>query len=184
MSVKADPAFIEILIAIDACNLFKDITPGKTIDKPACLDHPTANKYIVMMVAPMSLMTSQKPDANLQIKARTNDVIRWRSASFARLSNDVLLVGFNKVSSHGVLSTAHLVPVQKYSLVQKTENPNDLVLELVTDSRWEVTCMTKGYDDYNFTFAVIEPGTNDLKDPSHAKVLGYYKFDPRINVDF
>jgi len=59
------------------------------------------------------------------------------------------------------------------------DQPQNLTSELYTDSRWQATCRTEGYVNYNFTIATIEPGNN-----GDAKVRGYYKWDPRIEITY
>jgi hypothetical protein len=178
MSNKIDPRQIECLIAIDANTLSKEIQPG-TAERPVQLTKAQADKYIVMM-APPEFMRVKQYDSNLQLAAVTDDQIRWRCSPFAPLRAGALLTKFNFVKGASLLSKPHLVPVEKYTLVQLHEDePMRFEAQLYTDSRWEATCKTAGEAWYNFTFATVEPGSQQ-----GTKVLGYYFWDPAISISF
>jgi len=180
MTTSAAPQDIEVLIAVDAVTLSEEVHGSSNIAYPTMLTPAQANKYIVMM-APRRFMKNPNPDSNLQLIAVTNDDILWRAVSYAPIRNGVLLMAFNYAGGNqNVISRPQLVPVYKYTKVQRVEDqPQNLTSELYTDSRWQATCKTEGYANYNFTIATTDPGNE-----GNTKVLGYYKWDPRIDISF
>jgi nematocidal protein AidA len=162
---------IDIQITFDAESiLHKYPTPSLKPEAPTAVD----SKYIFMVVADDEAV-SGNGGGNLNVRAETNDTIRWRETTPGTDYSTILYAFPTKTDLISVPQPL-LVPVQ--APLPDPANPTKPKTQTIQDYYWNCV-VTKPSPDpkvplaYHFNFMIVS---------RHGATKGYYSWDPWITI--
>lgn len=162
---------IDVLIAIDAETIISQLGTNTDPNNPAQVTDAT----LIYMVTKQADAMSGNAGNELNIKAETEDVIRWRETSLSLNSDYVgILYGFQQTGGGDQLISPP-TPLQA-TVTTPLPNPADPLhptTQQIENYFWETTVLNPGTVTYHFKFMIID---------RHSKVLGYYWWDPFITI--
>lgn len=161
------PQTIDIQVTFDADSILQHNAPGLTPDAP----NPVDPDYVYMVVADDAAV-SGNGGPNLEVKAKTDDTIRWRETT-PGVDHSTILYAFEATSGEDLISTPQpLTPEVNVPF----PNKNDLThpgSQKIKDFFWNCVAVEPGSVTYHFNFMVVSRS---------GKIKGYYYWDPRISI--
>jgi hypothetical protein len=163
--------FIDVLCIFDAEGIL-DKYPSPSLDP----NNPTpcSHDYIFMVSEKDNVMTPQG-GAELKIKAKIEDSVRWRSTSLSKNTGYYTQLYSFTTSHGGDLLTTPIV--YNLSVTIPIANPADppypSEFESTTAHTWMATVVKEGQVTYHWSFLISDRSGN---------IIGYFKWDPFIVI--
>lgn len=163
-------AIIDVLASFDAYTIVNNYqNASKDPDRPTFVDNS-----LIYMTTRQDRIIGQS-GAELNVKARVGDVIRWRETELSLgFEYDALFYRF--VTNETRLITPPQVIVSPVTvLVPQMGHEGQPVFDKQTiqDHYWQCTIVNTGHVTYHFYFGIYESGS----------LLGYFQWDPFITIE-
>jgi hypothetical protein len=159
---------INILIAVDCETLAQQSLSTDS-------DHPTSiAENLVYAIVRQSNALSGQGGANLDVSARTGDIIRWRETSLS-LNTEYQPIAYRFHVSQGAELLKDLGP-ETVEVTTPLPNPEDLLhpgTQTIKSYFWEAEVRNSGRATYQFSFMIVDRDSN---------VKGYCTWDPYITI--
>jgi len=167
----AQEEIIQVLIAIDAETIATSLGTNTDPQNPAKVTDPT----LIWMITKNADAVSGNAGNELNLKAETEDVIRWRETTLS-LNSDYTALLYKFVQTAGdadLLSPPQPLLAKAKVPLPNPSNPLQPGSQEIESYFWETTVLNPGSVTYNFYFMVVgRDGT----------VVGYYSWDPYITI--
>ncbi|KFE61976.1 AidA/PixA family protein [Hyalangium minutum] len=171
---STDP-FVDILTVIDAKSIVEDFSNNRgSKDRPAGLGN-NAGEYIYMLVK-RSVVSGAEAYYELKVDVKTNDILRWRTASLTMNTGySTLAYGMTVSAGAGLITSP-----QPFETSIKIPTP-----QLNGGSIGSVG--TQPYKDFFFQTTAQQPGNvtyqiQFMLSDSEGKAWGYFTWDPYISI--
>ena len=167
----AQEEIIQVLIAVDAETINATLGGNAEPNNPVQV---TDSKLIWMVTRQADAVTGNAGN-ELNIKAETEDVIRWRETSLSLNSDYVtLLYAFVQTSGDATLISPPMPLLAKVKVpLPNPAAPLQPGSQEIESYFWETTVLNPGSVTYHFKFMIVG---------RDGSVAGYYWWDPFITI--
>ena len=155
-------------------------TYGKSTDckNPTGLSHNAGQPSVMYMLTNWDNQISGQATGNLEIKAKVNDVINWRSSTLSNNTGDAAVFNAIQTDTQGVIGTPQLMLTRPSVPVPTLPGgcPCQYSTEVITDSYWYSLVAATGSTTYRCYFWIL------TEDSSGNPIRYYYWWDPKVTV--
>ncbi|HOY18419.1 MAG TPA: inclusion body family protein [Haliscomenobacter sp.] len=161
---------IDVLIAFDAETIISKFGTNTNATAPVQI----TDNSLIFMITKQADVVSGNAGNELNIKAQTLDVIRWRETS---LNMDATYTGilykFEAPVGGNLVSTPTPLEIDVNVPLPDPSNPTVPKTQAIKDYFWQCTVQEAGNVTYHFSFMVVD---------RHGIVQGYFWWDPFITI--
>nr|WP_321357875.1 AidA/PixA family protein [uncultured Draconibacterium sp.] len=175
-------AQINILIAVDGISLANKVKDGSlksgTVDSPTRLGGWGSSDTYISMIAKSGVAIAQQGQSELSIKAMAGDIIRWTMTTFDGNCSYTAFIYGGDFSPTGYLSS----PLTFFNMstnlhLPSSSDPKSGPIQNYHNHTWVtqsniINCGAQVC--YHFYFKLVDDST--------GKVIGYFMWDPFINI--
>ena len=162
---------IEVLIAVDAQTIIETLGPNSDSNNPV----QVTNAALIYMITKQGEAVSGNAGNELNIKAETLDVIRWRETSLS-LNSDHVPILYKFVQTAGdqsLIDTPRPLLAKVKTPLPNMSNPLQPTTQEIESYFWEANVLNPGQVTYHFMFMIADRS---------GKIVGYYWWDPFITI--
>lgn len=161
---------IDVLVVFDTVSILNKYGTNTTPDTPVQV---TDNNMIYMVTNDGNAVSGQAGN-ELNIKAETLDVIRWREASLSLNSDaEAILYKFVATSGGDLISAPAPLQVTVKEPLPNPQDPTSPTMQEVKAYFWNSNVLSPGSVTYHFQFMIVDRDGN---------TQGYYWWDPFITI--
>lgn len=170
MTLQESSKIIDVLIVLDAETIVARY--GLSTDPQNPLQVTDAN--LIYMITNQANAVSGNAGNELNLAARTMDVIRWRETTLS-LNADYQGILYKFVATAGDDLISPPVPLlaKVNTPLPNPADPTHPNTQLIEDYFWSSTVLQPGDVTYHFSFMVVDRDSN---------VLGYFWWDPFLHI--
>jgi nematocidal protein AidA len=160
---------IDVLVVVDAETIIESY--GKNTD-PSNPTQVTAG--LIYMITKQADVVSGNAGNELNFKARTLDVIRWRETTLSlSAAYDAILYGFVAAAGGDLISPPLPLLADVRTPLPNPADPTHPGAQTIKSYFWTSTVLAAGSVTYHFNFMIVD---------RDGVVQGYYWWDPFIQV--
>ena len=160
---------IDILVAIDTETI--QATYGHSLDPKKPVNVPNKPNLIYMIVRNQNAVDGQAA-AELRISAETMDTIRWRATSLS-LNSDTEVVLCSYSGDKPLISDPEPILAQVKCPLPNPNDPYNPTTQTINSYFFNAVVKNPGQVTYHFVFLIVD---------RHGAKIGYYQWDPFINI--
>jgi hypothetical protein len=178
---RAGSAIIDILTVFDTETIRG--LPGQSTDpnKPLGLAHNPAKPELAFMVVNQVYLAGNQATADLKIKARRGDYVRWRAASLSGNADQTsVFYRLTHLNGGNVLDLSELKFRTLASSVAVPKDKNPIVYDIKDQEipYMEAPVINRGTENYSLFFYIVEYDRAQQRYTPY-----YYWWDPAVQVD-
>lgn len=161
---------IDVLCVMDAETIIDTLAKSTDAGTPTQVTDPN----LIHMVVKAGDVVSGGGGSELNIKAKTLDVIRWRSTSMSlNAAYDTLLYKFVTTGGGDLISPPVPLIVESQVPLPNPSDPTKPESQTIQNYFWNSTVEKTGTVTYHFNFAIYG---------RDVSLVGYYWWDPYITI--
>lgn len=174
-------SLINILVAVDSDALAQQIRDGSinsgSFDKPTSLSSYSASDVYIAMIAQNNVAVNEQGKSELTIKAQSGDTIRWNMTTFGSNTDNTASLYAGKFSPSGAISPlTSLTPAINNYFPSDTDPETAPLVHFVNHYHVVQGTIMEVNVKIQYTLEFV------LVDNSNGKILGYFTWDPFIEV--
>jgi hypothetical protein len=178
-------AFIHIQVTVDTDRLMSQYK-GRLSQDP---NNPTmVNESLIYAVVSTNAAIQGQGSSALKFLAVSNDKVRvYGTSEYGNMDNPILVYKIAKLSGNDILTDFASNKTEKIAVQpcnRTSTDPKEKVLPPVFKNMdfwyYEGNVSAKGDENFTFWFAIYER----LRTQQNPALVGYFKWDPAIHVDF
>lgn len=163
-------SIIDVMIVIDCATVIEEFGTNSDANNPVQV---TTADLISMMTVQADAIKDQGGN-ELNVKAVTGDVIRWREESLSLNADyNTILYKFVAYSGGDLISTPQPLEMEITSPLPNPQDPLKPNTQTIKDYFWQSTVLMPGSVTYHFSFMILDRDSN---------VQGYFWWDPFITI--
>lgn len=161
---------INVMIIVDAESIINDLGTNTDPAKPAQVTQ--ANR--IFMVTKQNDIVSGQAGNELNLKAETDDIVRWHATSLSLNSSlDVILYKFVLADGTDLISPPVPLLTDVTVPLPNMDDPIHPTTQTIKNYYWQTTVLSAGKVTYHFQFIILD---------RTGAVQGYYWWDPFITI--
>lgn len=161
---------IDVMIVIDADTIVSDL--GTNTDPNNPVQVTTADR--IFMITKQDEAVSGQAGTELNVKANTMDVIRWRATSLTlNAAYDVILYKYVATGGGNLISPPTPLEADVTTPLPNPADPTKPTTQTIKNYFWQTTVEAAGSVTYHFQFIILDREGN---------IQGYYWWDPYITI--
>ena len=169
---------IYVQTIFDTETILKNYGKSTTCSSPTWLPHPGSGQSLMYMITNWANQISGQGTGNLELQAKPNDIVNWRSMSLSSNTGDAAVIYAIQTDTPGVIGIPTLMQTRPTVPILKPPGgcPASYTTEQITDSYWYSIIAKPGSTTYKVFFFIL------TEDSSGKPVQYFYAWDPKITV--
>jgi len=169
-NVQSSEEIIDVLIAVDTETIIDKYGTNNDPDNPV----QVTDGQTIFMITKQGDVVSGNAGNELNIKAKTLDIIRWRETSLTlNAAYSTMLYKFVPTAGGNLISTPIPLLIEVNTPLPNPDNPLAPNKQTIEDYCWNSNVLKVGSVTYHFNFMILD---------RDGSVQGYYWWDPFITI--